>query len=667
MAYAYSFESLSKQFIHKLLVSSKIREIIDEFGPEHTTEEMFSSIWSLDEAHSTLSPVLLPPSKSNEVSYQHSRKGDKAYVFHDLDEALKCYNLAVLSAPHPDIVAGNVQTHDKKVYKALAHAYGSRSLVLFNLKQYEKCLDDIERVLQLDSLQVSTQKFREMKVTCQKMILKDKDKKRDITAESNFKSSELSFAYTNPDPPKLKECNSTVPSLSSAVKLVYTDLQGRHLIADKDINPGEIVSVDDGYCTTVFTEMLKMYCTVCVKRCMAPLPCPTCNMVIFCSEECRTRGLSDVHFQECPIMPTLCALDMGRNPALAYRIMMKTTHAKLKEMIPLLQHDAKNQPPKNLGFNKNRIYDAADYTSVYHLKTNKEKRSSKDLLRRCIQAFIITKLLQLSGRYFISCDGEPFTPSLEDIILTGSTLIHHMMNLICNARAIGFLTVALNNSGQSHETMCGCGVYSASSLMNHSCNANCTAVFYGKTEVVRAIQFIPAGKPLTILYGESFAEEGTFFRRLTLKTQYHFTCTCEACENNWPTCMALSQLILLMCTKCNEAINSFTKICPKCQLKYDQREVPGRQSMTPYNYRLISRKIQRVQEDYLIAKYNILVKGSNADKDIKVVRTLIKLFCKYVKQPCFLLIDAMHTLCFVFDKRGACVYVNAIEPPCSVS
>ncbi|XP_069947273.1 SET and MYND domain-containing protein 4-like isoform X2 [Cherax quadricarinatus] len=663
MDYIRNFESLSENFCRMLLFNNKILGLRINMRPEHTTEEMFSYIWRLDEAQRFLTPVLIPPSKSESVSFMHWREGECAYRIRDLDTALKCYNLAILSAPHPDILADSAEAHDREMYKALALGYESRSIVLFDLQQYEKCSKDIDRALQLDSYKISC-KMIEMKARCMKFISAGKDKTFDASAES-LKSYPESFAYTSPNPPKLTEVNPTMPSLSSSIKLAYTPSEGRHLIADKDINPGEIVSIDDGYCNTVFMEASKVYCTVCLRRSMTPIPCPNCNMVIFCSEECRTEGMSGIHWQECPILPTLFALDMGRNPALAYRIMMKTSHAKLKEMLPLLRLEAKKKSPKNHGFNKDGIYDEKHCRSAYHLVTNKEKLSSQELLRRCIQAFIITKLQHLSGRYFITSDEEFFTPNHEDIILTGSTLINHMMNLICNAKAITFLQVSVNISQLGHEIMCGSGIYPASSLLNHSCNPSCSTFFYGKIEVVRAVHFIPAGKQLTISYGETYTNKSRASRMFPLMAQYHFQCKCEACEHCWQPLGDVSPLPLLKCGKCHEAINPFTQVCFECHLYYGNNV--GK-SAAPYNYKLISKKIENFQVEYQIATQNIFINGNYSDKDLKAVRVLIKLLCKYMKQPCPLLMDAINTLCYLFNKRGSCVYYkNNLESPCVIS
>lgn len=156
----------------------------------------------------------------------------------------------------------------------------------------------------------------------------------------------------------------------------------------------------------------------------------------FCSNECRKEGMAGCHWQECPVLPIFQVLNLKDHRILAYKLMMKVGYAALKELGPQLQSEAINQPPETLGFNSEGVYDGSTYRSLFHLVTNKKKRSKDDILKRCLQAFVVTKLLEKSKRFFITSDGVPFTPTQEDFVRTGSTIIHHMMSFTCNSRAI---------------------------------------------------------------------------------------------------------------------------------------------------------------------------------------------------------------------------------------
>lgn len=146
--------------------------------------------------------------------------------------------------------------------------------------------------------------------------------------------------------------------------------------------------------------------------------------------------MTGCHWQECPVLPLIRVLELKNHQIRAYKLMMKVGYAALKELVPQLQSEAINLPPETLGFNSEGIYDGNNYRSVFHLVTNKEKRPKEDILKRCMQAFVLTKLLEKSKRFYITSDGVPFTPSQEDFVRTGSTIIHHLMSFSINSRAI---------------------------------------------------------------------------------------------------------------------------------------------------------------------------------------------------------------------------------------
>ncbi|KAG7163084.1 SET and MYND domain-containing protein 4-like isoform X1 [Homarus americanus] len=656
--------------------TNNIRKLVALHEPPHTTEEAFSFLWGLEEAHQVLTTVFHSSGKSENHAAAYRGQGDIAYMQHHLDEALKFYNLAISSAPHPGAegrtpahgsdTEENVNSFSSGEYKELAQAYEARSVVLYAMKQYGKCSNDVDLAFHFGCSRPSFKKLLDMKTKCQKFTSAGKQG----TAKAFLDSNELSFAYETPKPPTLAKPNPAMPSLSSAVELAFTQCQGRHLLAKHDINPGEVVAVDEGYLSLVIPDQCKSYCTVCLTRCLAPLPCPSCNLVIFCSEECRTQGLSGYHWQECPVLPILTSnqSEIGITFKVLYRLMIKTSHAKVKEMIPLLQCEAKDKSPETLGFHKEGIYDVGDYRSVYHFVKKKKKQDVMDIIEHYIFAFIITKCLQQSGRYFINDNGETFTPSHEDLILTGSTVSHHL-NCKLNNWDINISKINLDNCEDVSLELLGTGIYPAVSLLNHSCNPTCAAFYYGKTIVIRALKYIPAGTPITLNYLLIMKNVNVKIRWRVLREAFNFTCTCEACENNWPTQEELPPILFLKCVKCNKAINLQTRKCLECQLNYDEPElVAGRQRATPYNFNHISIKITKAKNDFGNAKKNILQNRIVTDEWLNAVRLLIKLLCKYVTQPCRLLCDAETILTVCLLRRSSCLYVrDHVTHECPVS
>ncbi|OBS72341.1 hypothetical protein A6R68_13080, partial [Neotoma lepida] len=76
------------------------------------------------------------------------------------------------------------------------------------------------------------------------------------------------------------------------------------------------------------------------------------------------------------------------------------------------------------------------------------------------------------------------------------------------------------------------------SLLNHSCDPNCSIVFNGPHLLLRAVREIEAGEELTICYLDMLmtSEE----RRKQLRDQYCFECDCIRCQTQDKSCIDAS-------------------------------------------------------------------------------------------------------------------------------
>ncbi|XP_063859177.1 SET and MYND domain-containing protein 4-like [Scylla paramamosain] len=266
-------------------------------------------------------------------------EGNKCYQKKLLDKALELYNQSIVFAPHPEIKIekcsnGKISTtsnerqedvvsegqstscctNKEEGYKALALGYANRSAVLYELGQYEKCICDIDYALlhgyptilhsklaerkakclialqrineakslietslqALDALALDEEKIKSSRANLQSLSQLDK-KFIDIHPNTKYK---LLFSFENPSPPKLAKCNPTIPSLSRSVDLAFSSTQGRYLVANKDIKPGDVIAVEDAYSKVVHLDSsLHNHCTECLARCLTPLPCPICSKI----------------------------------------------------------------------------------------------------------------------------------------------------------------------------------------------------------------------------------------------------------------------------------------------------------------------------------------------------------------------------------------------------
>ncbi|KAK7079517.1 hypothetical protein SK128_007958, partial [Halocaridina rubra] len=215
---------------------------------------------------------------------------------------------------------------DDKEYKALALAFANRSAVLLELRQYAQCIQDINYAIMYGYPKLLQSKLAERKAKCMLCLGRKEEARQLIEAaiqslcdlnldETKIKFSrealnklllecqshdqsgasveknlteerikiadmakdEILFVYESPDPPVLDNFNAAIPNLSDAVALQFSSSQGRYLRAERDIEQGELLVVEEAYSSVLLLDSsLTTHCCVCLKRSLSPLPCCSC-------------------------------------------------------------------------------------------------------------------------------------------------------------------------------------------------------------------------------------------------------------------------------------------------------------------------------------------------------------------------------------------------------
>ena len=100
--------------------------------------------------------------------------------------------------------------------------------------------------------------------------------------------------------------NSAWPSASSAIRFCDGDSRtGRYAVASRDIPAGSAVVAEAPHVAVLLAEHRETHCFECFARLRAPLPCPTCAAVAFCSDSCRRAATATHHALECGLLDTL--------------------------------------------------------------------------------------------------------------------------------------------------------------------------------------------------------------------------------------------------------------------------------------------------------------------------------------------------------------------------
>ncbi|CAL4236543.1 unnamed protein product, partial [Meganyctiphanes norvegica] len=125
---------------------------------------MFRYVYNMKEVHQTLHLPAIDNYKKDELlSKKLQEEGNVFYNGKKLKEALEKYNKSILLAPHPNLSCEEI---DANVYTTLGLGYGKRSAVLFELQEYEKCICDIDRSLNLCNSKITQFKLEERKIKC---------------------------------------------------------------------------------------------------------------------------------------------------------------------------------------------------------------------------------------------------------------------------------------------------------------------------------------------------------------------------------------------------------------------------------------------------------------------------------------------------------------------
>ena len=98
----------------------------------------------------------------------------------------------------------------------------------------------------------------------------------------------------------LLDKNEDYPNFSASLKVKRTGHQGRFVVAKKDLEPGELIALDEPSVTYLDNKYSKTNCWHCLKGCrLTALPCSGCSGVVFCCKGCKEKAEGSYHLYEC--------------------------------------------------------------------------------------------------------------------------------------------------------------------------------------------------------------------------------------------------------------------------------------------------------------------------------------------------------------------------------
>ena len=252
-------------------------------------------------------------------------------------------------------------------------------------------------------------------------------------------------------------------------------------------------------------EYLGSNCSHCFKSMKAPLPCPVCTKVMFCSYECRKEALSTYHPYECKIMDFLIASGMSIVCFMAYKaIVQKPFKYFLDNRDKFTNHneesganvklDDKGQPTE--------VYLSDDYRNFFNLVTHSGERKAGDVFHRAMLTVMMMRCMKKYGYFGPDAKDDILT---EDECFVGTILNHFLEAGQFNAHEVAqFEMISRNVESGSKSVYIGAATYPTLALFNHSCDPSIVRFYIEDYVCVQSIKNIRKGEEINENYGPIF-------------------------------------------------------------------------------------------------------------------------------------------------------------------
>ena len=332
-----------------------------------------------------------------------------------------------------------------------------------------------------------------------------------------------------------KQHAGNMADLSDATPCVGAAPQGRHLVAKRELPAGAVVcNAAAAYAVGLRESCISRVCAHCFSvvpqaenAATLQIRCEGCKQAYYCSPHCRDAHAAKSHRALCPGLERLGALQAEGCSLVKPRLILEALAKGDPEFNALSYH----VPAVSPGSNLQTAYQLHLQPSVGALLST--LCSPWSLLNARIRAERIDALAASELARWCSHLRDAVERMNVVASATGSACggrLQHAPDdetLIALARRID--ANAFEWVGESGEPYGVCIYLRGAQLFNHSCAPTCEVVHQMPRLLVRTVEAVDEGEPLTIAYvdGSLKREE----RRASLNSRYGFECLCERCTD----------------------------------------------------------------------------------------------------------------------------------------
>lgn len=455
-------------------------------------------------SHATTTTTTMP--KDNSEAIKSFDKGNIYRSNGDYLNALKHYNRCLC----------HLEPASSTGVELMRHVYKARVAIYLDLKLYECCLENLKPLTTINY----HDEVAEIETICR------------LGLENGGRPNKANKALS----PSLRYRNHrNIPFIVEDVQLKYSDSFGYHLVAQRNLKPGDVIMVEKPYSAVLLPSDWYLKCANCLaSNYMSLIPCPNCNCAMFCSKRCLTEANQRFHCYECPIMSEISEL-LRPELMIAFRNTIRglCVFSSIDELGKFLHKPAERRDDFEIDYN--RIEEKKMFEVVVNQATNQEKRDLEDLFQLAAASAIMYKLLVECTDLHNRIESDTHEQIVTELLLRFTQIA------TVNSFYMSALPVMTPSSAPVEiEKEFGVATYPLSSFMNHSCAPNVTKTNAGDNHEVMMVFVTRPIKAGTQIFDCYFSEVHHYksprvVRQCTLYDQYNFACFCPACTHNYPT------------------------------------------------------------------------------------------------------------------------------------
>lgn len=368
---------------------------------------------------------------------------------------------------------------------ALSFAYANRSAVFYEMALHAECLESIKSAMAQNGFPTRL------------LSTLNERKKLSLDAIETKKKLDNDTALPAREPKLCMKANEKIPFIVDCLEMQRNERCGRFIVTTQDLKIGDVIGIEEPYCTTLAHDKLYEWCdNCCMENARNLIPCTTCTRAMYCSEKCRTEAFERFHKYECPVIDFL-----RRNmPWASWRLGLRMTMCALSDfktidaLVAFTDEADKDDDYTvfSMDYSIGNTTAKQSYGPVYGLQRQEPTPDSQHVLEKVLKVLCSHMLVEST---VLECD-EKTLNILLDLL---DRHFHAIAISQCVMVDLGTLIERLQvgNGANDDDTI---GILPFRSLFGHACVANVISSVFGSKMVYSVVKPIKAGEAVCINY-----------------------------------------------------------------------------------------------------------------------------------------------------------------------